>query len=92
VKVSFLKFLFLRCFLVYVSVVSASQLESVDWGADRCGVTPARFYDLARENFFPPGVVVRFGRQIKVNPDRLEEFIAGGGAALPGGWRKEATS
>jgi hypothetical protein len=55
----------------------------------RCGVTAQHFYDLVRENFFPPGVIVRFGRQIKVNPECLEEFLAAGGAALPGGWRRE---
>jgi hypothetical protein len=72
--------------------MSSNRLESVVWGADRCGVRTERFYDLVRVNFFPPGVVVRLGRQIKVNPQRLEEFLAGGGSALPGGWRREADS
>lgn len=44
---------------------------------------------LARSDFFPPGVIVRLGRRVLVNPERLSEFIAGGGKALPGGWRRQ---
>jgi hypothetical protein len=69
--------------------MGSEQLESVLWGAARCGMKAQRFYDLVREGFFPPGVIVRFHRQIKVNPGKLEEFLAAGGHALPGGWRRE---
>ncbi|HPS80204.1 MAG TPA: excisionase family DNA-binding protein [Thermoanaerobaculaceae bacterium] len=34
------------------------------------------------------GVVVRLGRLVRVNADRLEQWIDNGGAALPGGWRR----
>jgi hypothetical protein len=44
--------------------------------------------DLARRDFFPEGVIVRLGRRVLVNPEKLSEFIAGGGKALPGGWRR----
>lgn len=40
-------------------------------------------YRLARENVFPAGTVVRFGRHVRFNPDRLKEFIEAGGAGLP---------
>jgi hypothetical protein len=43
---------------------------------------------LARTNFFPSGVIVRLGRRVLVNPEKLAEFIAAGGKALPGGWRR----
>jgi hypothetical protein len=50
-------------------------------------ISYARASAAAREGILP---VVRLGRQIFVDPDRLEEFIATGGKALPGGWKREA--
>jgi excisionase family DNA binding protein len=50
------------------------------------GVGYARMATLARENILP---VVRLGRQLRIDPRQLEEFIAGGGKALPGGWRRK---
>jgi excisionase family DNA binding protein len=44
-----------------------------------------RAAELAREGVIP---VVRLGRQIRINPDDLNQFIANGGKALPGGWRR----
>jgi hypothetical protein len=67
--------------------MSASKLESVRYGSRRVGVSIGRFYDLVRAGIFPPGVVVRLGRQIRVDPKKLEHFIETGGKALPGGWR-----
>jgi hypothetical protein len=45
---------------------------------------------LARQQFFPEGVIVRLGRRVFVNPEKLEDFVKSGGKALAGGWRKEA--
>jgi excisionase family DNA binding protein len=45
-----------------------------------------RAAELARDGIIP---VVRLGRQVRVDPDQLTEFISGGGRALPGGWRRE---
>lgn len=67
-----------------------SDLRTAEYGAKRIGVDRQRFYELARRNVLPPGVVVRLGRQLRVNPQRLEEFIEAGGQTLPGGWRREA--
>ena len=51
---------------------------------------PARVYELARLKIVVLlGVVVRFGRQLRFNLDALEQHIARGGTALPGGWRAE---
>lgn len=50
-------------------------------------VGEARAYSLIRENRLPG--VVRLGRQVRVNETTLLAFIEEGGAALPGGWRKE---
>jgi excisionase family DNA binding protein len=44
-----------------------------------------RAAELARDGIIP---VVRLGRQVRVDPDQLTQFISGGGRALPGGWRK----
>jgi hypothetical protein len=70
--------------------MSQLKLQSVRSSARRIGISVGRFYDLVRNGIFPPGVVVRLGRQILVHPGRLDRFIEGGGKALPGGWRREA--
>ena len=50
-------------------------------------VSYQRLAELARRGILP---TVRLGRQIFVDPARLAEFIAAGGKALPGGWRRES--
>lgn len=55
--------------------------------AEILAVTPARVYELVRQDVLPH---VRLGRQVRIDPDRLEEWIAAGGQALPGGWRRAA--
>lgn len=47
-------------------------------------------YAAIREGLLPAGVVVRFGRKVLINEAKLEQFIDNGGAALPGGWKREA--
>jgi len=46
----------------------------------------ARLAELARQGILP---VVRFGRQIRVDPDAFESFVRAGGKPLPGGWRRD---
>ena len=55
--------------------------------AQLLAITPARFYELARSGRLPG--VVRLGRQVRVDADQLEAFIATGGKALDGGWRAQ---
>lgn len=50
-------------------------------------VNTARMYELLRENVIPS---VSIGRQRRIRPRVLAEFVEGGGKALPGGWRREA--
>lgn len=50
-------------------------------------VSVARAYELGRTNVIP---VVRVGRQVRVKEADLRAWIDAGGAALPGGWRREA--
>jgi excisionase family DNA binding protein len=62
-------------------------LQTLRQTAEELGVTYERAAQLAREGVLP---VVRLGRQYRVDPDRLAEFIAAGGRRLPGGWRRQA--
>ena len=47
-------------------------------------------YRAIREGVIPAGVTVRIGRRMLINADKLHQWIDNGGAALPGGWRKDA--
>ena len=61
-------------------------LESMGYAARRLNISEQRAYQLARQNLIP---VIRLGRQLRVDPDELENFIRSGGQSLPGGWRKQ---
>ena len=56
--------------------------------AERLGVSEQRAYALAREGIV--GGVVRVGRQLRVDMDQLEAWIASGGQELAGGWKRQA--
>ena len=62
-------------------------LLTLDETAKVLNVKYARAAQLAREGILP---TIRLNRQIRVDPDQLNEFISRGGRALPGGWRREA--
>lgn len=63
------------------------QLLTMAEAALRLQVTVVRAYQLVREGILP---AVRLGRQIRVDPRRLDDFVRKGGAAFPGGWRRLA--
>ncbi|HOC43247.1 MAG TPA: helix-turn-helix domain-containing protein [Thermoanaerobaculales bacterium] len=44
---------------------------------------------MARNGDIPAGVAIRLGRQVRFDMDALERWLKSGGAALPGGWRRE---
>ncbi len=49
------------------------------------GIKPIRTYELIRKGIIPPGVVVRFGkRQIRINEQKLLEWIEKGGFTCTG--------
>jgi excisionase family DNA binding protein len=64
------------------------ELLTLEQTARVLHVTYARAAELAREGIIP---VVRLGRQVRVDPDELRNFIANGGKAWPGGWRRAQT-
>jgi len=69
------------------------DLMTVKQGAAELGMTTARVYSLIRSGVLPPGVVVHFGRSLRLSRSSLlDTFIAQGGKALPGGWRRKPTS
>lgn len=49
-------------------------------------LSDAQVHKLAREGIIP---VVRIGRQLRVDPDALDEWIKAGGQGFAGGWKKE---
>ena len=53
------------------------KLWTVSATAEFLGVTEQRVYSMAREGILP--AVVRLGRQIRVNPERLQEWAEAGG-------------
>lgn len=64
-----------------------ATLVRVEEVAAKLGVSRARCYELIRKGLLP---AVRLGRQLRVDPTQLDEWLRGGGRALPGGWREEA--
>lgn len=61
------------------------KLLVIPEAAEILQVSNSRAYALARAGVIP---VVRVGRQLRVDADRLNEWIANGGMALPGGWKR----
>jgi excisionase family DNA binding protein len=55
--------------------------------AGRLGITYDHAAELARQGILPPGVVVRLGRLVKVNPEKLDTWLEQGGQPLSDGWR-----
>ncbi len=47
----------------------------------------ARVNELARQGLLPG--VVRLGRCVRFDMEKISEFIEKGGRALPGGWRRQ---
>jgi excisionase family DNA binding protein len=55
--------------------------------AELLRISYARAAELARQNVLPH---FKLGRQVRVSSAQLADFIARGGQALAGGWRREA--
>jgi excisionase family DNA binding protein len=65
----------------------ATPLIPLKDAAERLGISYPHAADLARTGALPPGVVVRVGRLVKVNPEKLDAWMDEGGQALSDGWR-----
>ena len=61
------------------------KLLTIQEVADLLRVSKARVYDLIHQRLLP---ACHLGRQLRVEEAALREWVAGGGQALPGGWRK----
>ena len=55
----------------------------------RLNVKLWRVHELVRKDIRPH---YRLGRQVRSDPESIEEFIRAGGRALPGGWRRKANT
>ena len=53
--------------------------------AEILNCSTARCYEMARTQILP---VVRLGRQLRIDREKLQEWINNGGQALGGGWRR----
>lgn len=62
------------------------QLVTADVIAAWLNVTVRRVYELARYNLIPQ---VKLGRNVRFDPDEVQQWIRSGGTPLPGGWRRE---
>lgn len=60
------------------------NLITVREAAQELKVSSWRIYDLIRRGLLPPGVVVRLGRQLRIDRDALERWVAAGGQGLAG--------
>lgn len=63
------------------------SLITVPRAAALLGLRERRIYQLARDGLIPS---VRIGRQLRFDEDALRQWIAAGGQALPGGWRRRS--
>lgn len=50
--------------------------------ATNLALSKQRLWALVREDFFPEGIVVKFGRTIRFNEERLFEFLESGSKKL----------
>lgn len=65
----------------------ARPLLSVEQAAERLGISVHHAYVMCREQRMPG--VVRVGRAVKVDSQKLESWIDVGGEPLSGGWRHD---
>lgn len=65
------------------------KLLTVAETAEVLRVDIQRVYEMVRSGLLPRGVAIHLGRQVRINEDRLLEWLQGGGRPLAGGWRRE---
>ena len=64
---------------------NSKRLLTVPEAVGEYGFACAReLYRLIREGVIPLGPVVRLGREVRVNREAFERWLAAGGSALPG--------
>jgi excisionase family DNA binding protein len=61
-----------------------TKLQRIPKLAEILDVTLPRAYELVRTGYFPPGVVVRIGRQVRFDESALREWLASGGSLQAG--------
>lgn len=66
-----------------------SVFEKISETSGRTGIPEPHIRKMINIGVIPQGVWTRLGRRFYINRERLDEFLADGGAAFPGGWRQE---
>lgn len=69
--------------------MSSPRLMTAQETAKLLGVSRHRLYQMAKNGLIPS---CRLGRQVKFDRTQIEEWLAKGGTALPGGWRWQNAS
>ncbi|NMB01436.1 MAG: helix-turn-helix domain-containing protein [Firmicutes bacterium] len=69
--------------------MNSSRLMTAQETAKLLGVSKHRLYEMAKKGLVPS---CRLGRQVKFDLKQIEEWLAKGGTALPGGWRWQHAS
>lgn len=72
--------------LMTPKTVTFEKLMSPKAAFDIIGVSEQQGYSLIRQGILP---VVKVGRQYRVDPEALRDWIRSGGRSFEGGWRKE---
>ena len=70
--------------------MSTETLKDARYGAERLKLSLNTFYEIAAQGILPPGVIIRLGRRVRVNPKKLDEFIETGGVGHPANQGSEA--
>ncbi|MED0672677.1 helix-turn-helix domain-containing protein [Aneurinibacillus aneurinilyticus] len=63
-----------------------NRLLTIEETCDILAIPIQTGYAMAREKILP---TVRIGRLVRIDPDKLKEWIDQGGKSYAGGWKKE---
>jgi excisionase family DNA binding protein len=67
--------------------IDREALMTAKQAAQLLRISRSRVYELAQADLLP---VVRLGRTVRFSPAALQAFLAQGGRAWEGGWRRQA--
>lgn len=71
-----------------LELLNAQRYLTSDEVASILNVPKSTVYEAAKQKRI--GGTIRFGRKIRFDPRKFQEWLDGGGESLPGGWRQEA--
>ena len=72
-------------------VHGVARLWKLERAAEILDMPLSTAYEHSRSKLFD-SFIIRIGRQVRVHPEKFQEWLESGGAALAGGWRKESNN